>query len=762
MGIELAKAFVTIRADSSRLSSDFSKVQKKTGQLMSGISSQIRGMLAGLGVIGIGAAFAAAGREATTFEDTMVKVRINARLLGKEGEASFKLLEKEARRLGATTRFTSVEAADAMNKLVLAGLDVDQTLVATESTLNLAAAADIGLAEAAAVATKNMKIQNLEVRELSRISDTLVSAQSRVNATVSELNQAVVTAGAIARKTGLDFEELTAILGLMVERSNDAGTSGTALTIALFRLSKPPKEASDALRDLNVNVEDFRKASGEIDILPLLSQLSKLKLTVGQVGAIFGARGKEIIKLFEAVDSEGRVGMDAAIALAQALRDDVGFAAEAASARMNTFLGILLKLKSALSELAIAGLTPVLKALEPLVGVFTKLTGAISFLTEKFSDLNKMTDGFIANALLATLGVLAFVEAITLIGPAVAGAVIAVELATITSGWGLMIVAVGLAIAGIIVFVRWLKNTEVVQRALSKNTDKFRMVWERLKQVFVAVGEVIIETFNRIIAKIVEMTDTDIPKIADSIEQATSDAIDFIAEFALDTAEWFLVIANNSDKAWEIVKDGFKVAISFMGDVLSNFVKAWKNALEKIGKTTASLFGSLPKLIKGLAKGSLRRVDVAGEIEKLISEGMKGTLETKGLLDPSKRTKELMRDIMEGAVGDLLEEKATLERGRGSLLPKRISEAEAEKQAEKQGEVFGQAAGNQIDDILTSLIGERLGFREFGKTIQDALLKGGKDDKDEKRNSLLEQGIKKQDDIIKAIKEQELVQGALI
>jgi len=756
IGIELARAFVTVRADSSRLSSDFGKVQKKTGQLMSGISSQIRGMLAGLGVIGLGAAFVAAGREAATFEDTMIFVRANARLLGKEGEKSFRQLEAAARKMGATTRFTAVQAAEGLNQLVLGGLKAKDAIVALSSVLNLAASANLGLGESAKIVVDNMIVYGLAANDTARIADFLSSAQSRAQITARDLADGLQSLGSIASEMGANFNDVVTILTSMGRAGADMRSAGTALAMALARMTDKTGPATAALKSMDVEIRNFTKPGGGIDLIPLFRDIAdKMPTDPIERGAkaieIFGIKGKIMLGIFGLM-RRGRFVEETA----KGLEDDLGRAALVAAARMDTFLGIVFTLKSALSDLAIAGLTPVLKAIEPMIGVFIKLTGAISFLTEKFSELNKMSDGFISTLVLATLGTFAFVRAILLIGPAARIAAAAVKLATISSGWGIIIVAIGLVIASLITLGNRIKKMDSFQKTLNENADKFKLIWIRIKQVFTVMSEAVIEAFNIITSKIAEVTGIDIPKLVGSIEQVTADMIGFIADFALDTVEWFLVILKNSGKAWEALKGGFSAAVSFMGDILSNFVDMWIDAMKNIGETVIALFTSIPKL----AKKALLGENVLGEIKKIVSEGMEGAFDVSKLLDPSKRTKKILRDNVEGAFGDLLEEKIALEKGRKDLLPKKVAVEDPLQDAIEQGEAFGQAAGNQIDNILTSLIGERLGFREFGKTIQDALIKGGKDDKDEKRNSLLEQGNKRQEDLIKAVKDLEL-QGAL-
>src|SRR5690606_16838293 len=79
------------------------------------------------------------------FEASMNRVKAVTGATGKDFDA----LVEQAQRLGKTTQFSASEAADAMGFLAMAGFKVDEIMTALPGVLNLAAAGQLDLAEAA-------------------------------------------------------------------------------------------------------------------------------------------------------------------------------------------------------------------------------------------------------------------------------------------------------------------------------------------------------------------------------------------------------------------------------------------------------------------------------------------------------------------------------------------------------------------------------------------------------------------------------------
>ena len=748
MGLELAKAFVRVRADASKLKGDLSGARAPVNAFVSSVQGSITGILSGLGVVGLGGVFLAAGREAAGFEDVMIKVRANARLLGKDGTEAFKRLERAARDMGATTRFSSLEAANALNQLVLGGLAAKDAIGALPSVLNLAASSGLGLAESAKIIVDNMVKYGLVAEDTGRIADFLSSAQSRAQITAAELAVAHLSLGSIAAEMGASFLDVTTILTAMGKSGTEMTTAGTALAMALARMTNQGGPATDVLRKMNIEIGDFTKPGGGIDLIPLFRAIADampddpIKRGAKAI-ELFGIKGKAMLGIFGLM-RRGRFVEETA----KGLEKDIGRAAKVAAARMNTFVGILLKLKSALGEFAIAAVTPVLKAIEPLVSFVGFLAANMATVSDILVDLNKRMGGFTGNVIKATVGTMALVRAITLIGPAARVAGFLVRMALVKTGIGILVVAIGTAVGAIITFINWLKNTKAVQDALAANADKFRMAWERVKQAFELIVDAISFGLNMIMAWIEEWTGISIPTIANSIEGMAAQAIGFIADFVLDAAEWFLAFAQNWQKVVMVIPSLLKLALSFALDIFLNWIDFQIKNVFLLIKVITRAFASIPGLIvEAFTEGG----DVGFLIAKQFNQAMAEFQQNfQGIFEPSERTKKILKDDILGVFADIALDKAALERGRGDLLAG-LGVGEDGGGGPGGGGPGGGGRGRR--SLLEA--GQRFGFRELGRSVQDALLKQKEGDKDEKRNNLLEQGLKKQDEMIKAIKEQE-------
>ena len=147
-GIRAGRAFVELFVDDSRLVRGLRRAQAKLKAFGRSVSQMGRQLL----TAGTLAAtpFALSARTFANFESQMARVKA---LTGATGD-DFARLEDAAKSLGATTVFSASQAAEAMSYFALAGFDVDKILGAIGPALNLAAAGQIEIAEAADIAAK--------------------------------------------------------------------------------------------------------------------------------------------------------------------------------------------------------------------------------------------------------------------------------------------------------------------------------------------------------------------------------------------------------------------------------------------------------------------------------------------------------------------------------------------------------------------------------------------------------------------------------
>lgn len=148
------------------------------------------------------------------FEASMSNVEA---LSGATGEELTALSDK-AKEMGATTKFTAGESADALSYMALAGWDTQSMLDGISPVLNLAAAANMDLAQASDIVTDYLTAFGLKASDTTHFVD--VMAYAMANAGVK------------------------------------GGEAGTALNAIFTRLATNTKECGDTLAEYGVQIYD--------------------------------------------------------------------------------------------------------------------------------------------------------------------------------------------------------------------------------------------------------------------------------------------------------------------------------------------------------------------------------------------------------------------------------------------------------------------------------------------------------------------------
>ena len=163
------------------------------------------------------------------------------------------LLSAQAREMGRTTVHSATEAARGQAFLAQAGFNANEVLAALPGTLNLATAGELGLAEAADIASNVLTGFGLSVSEADRVADVLALTAQSTNTNVTQMGGAMKFAAAVAAASGGDFEETAAAIGLLANAGFQGESGGTALRGAMTKLLNPTKQAQKILDELGVS-----------------------------------------------------------------------------------------------------------------------------------------------------------------------------------------------------------------------------------------------------------------------------------------------------------------------------------------------------------------------------------------------------------------------------------------------------------------------------------------------------------------------------
>ena len=203
------------------------------------------------------------------FEAAMSQVQA---ISGATGSEVVKLTNK-AKEMGATTKYTAEESAQAMNYMAMAGWKTGEMLDGIGGIMSLAAASGEDLATTSDIVTDSLTAFNMKASEAGRFSDVLAAAASGANTTVSGMGETFKYAGAMAGSLGYSIEDVALMTGLMANAGIKASMSGTALNSIFTRLSTNTSGAADALSDLGI--EFFTSEGNARDLSDVMGELRK-------------------------------------------------------------------------------------------------------------------------------------------------------------------------------------------------------------------------------------------------------------------------------------------------------------------------------------------------------------------------------------------------------------------------------------------------------------------------------------------------------
>ena len=188
--------------------------------------------------------------------------------------ASMQALTAEAKRLGQTTEYTSIQAAQMQSKLAMSGWSDANILNAGQSIMDLATATKVDLPVAADIASDLIQAFGLKVGDTVKIAgkeydaakhfvDTFAYATTSANTDVQGFKDTFKYAAPITKQWGLSLHEAAAAAMVTANSSIKGTQAGTAFKTGLLRLAGPPKQAGKALDEMGLSMSDATKMMQE-------------------------------------------------------------------------------------------------------------------------------------------------------------------------------------------------------------------------------------------------------------------------------------------------------------------------------------------------------------------------------------------------------------------------------------------------------------------------------------------------------------------
>ena len=159
------------------------------------------------------------------FEETMSMVEA----LSGASAGEIKQLSDFAKDLGATTKFTARESAEAMTYMGMAGWNATQMMSGMGGVLNLAAASGEDLAMVSDIVTDNLTAFGLKASDTAHFSDVLAAAATNSNTSVGIMGETFKNCASLAGALDYSIEDVAVAVGLMANAGIKGSKAGTAL-----------------------------------------------------------------------------------------------------------------------------------------------------------------------------------------------------------------------------------------------------------------------------------------------------------------------------------------------------------------------------------------------------------------------------------------------------------------------------------------------------------------------------------------------------
>lgn len=361
------------------------------------------------------AGFAVAAKKGIEFDDSMRKVKATSGATGEEFEA----LKKKAREMGATTKFSASDSAEALNYMALAGWDSKQMMEGLSGVMDLAAASGEDLGAVSDIVTDGLTAFGLKAKDSGHFADVLAQTSSKANTDVRGLGEAFKYAAPVAGALGYTIEDTSIAIGLMSNAGIKGEKAGTALRTMFTNLSSPTRAMGNEMERLGISITD---SNGEmIPMRKLLDQLREKfkhlskdqqassaatifgKEAMSGALAIINASDEDYQKLTKSIDSSS----GASKRMAETMESGLG--------------GKLRTLRSQLEELSLTIYDRIEPALKIIVSAFSKV---VTWVTKLPTSIQLAIVGF--GLFAAVLGPLVFMfglfisvmgNAMTVLGP---------------------------------------------------------------------------------------------------------------------------------------------------------------------------------------------------------------------------------------------------------------------------------------------------------------------------------------------------------
>lgn len=549
-------------------------------------------------VVGLGTA---AVKVAADFDTAMSKVAAVSGATGEELDA----LRDKAREMGAKTKFSASEAAEAMNYMAMAGWKTEDMLSGIEGVMNLAAASGEDLATTSDIVTDALTAFGLTAADSGHFADILAAASSNANTNVSMMGETFKYCAPIAGALGFSAEDTAEAIGLMANAGIKGSQAGTALRTIMNNLSGDVTICGSAIGEVTVattNADGSMRDLSDIlaDCRTAFSGLSESEKAAAAESLV----GKNAMSGFLALMNAGEGDINK---LSSAIDNCDGCAAGMAETMQDNLAGQLQILKSQLEELAISFGELLMPAIRTIVGWIQKFVDWLNSMdegTRKVIVTVALVAAAIGPVLIIVGKVISAIGTIMTIIPKLAGVINAAKgvfaafNAVCAANPYVLIIAAIVALVAAFIYL-W------------NNCEEFRQfwidLWESIKEIAVAVWEALKEFFTEA-WEAIKTTAVTVWNAIKDFFTGLWNGIKNIFTTVVNAISTFLTNAWNAIKntvttvwnaiktffttIWEGIKNVFTTAVNAVSTFLTNAWNGIKNTATTIWNAISGFFTS--------------------------------------------------------------------------------------------------------------------------------------------------------------------------
>lgn len=226
-----------------------------------------------------------------TFKD-FEQMMSSVKAISSATSAEFDALTDKAKQMGADTKFSAYESAEAFNYMAMAGWKPQQMIDGIAGVMNLAAASGENLGSTSDIVTDAITAFGMQAGDATHFADVLAQASANANTNVGMLGESFKYVAPVAGAMKYSVEDTSLALGLMANASIKGSMAGTALKTSIANMASPTANMAAAMDKYGISLTEtdgsMKSLKGVMDNLRTsLGGLSETEQTAA-ASTIFG------------------------------------------------------------------------------------------------------------------------------------------------------------------------------------------------------------------------------------------------------------------------------------------------------------------------------------------------------------------------------------------------------------------------------------------------------------------------------------------